>query len=76
MIRGVAVSHVTAASSRRVVVVLNVAVEPGTSAEMADGIKATKTALAEGLTDVLAELVREAQRAHTSPVSTDEKGGA
>lgn len=57
------VSHITAASSRRVVLVVNVAVEPGTAPQVAGVIRAFAPALGEGITDVLAELTRETQRA-------------
>jgi hypothetical protein len=56
-----AVSHITAASSRRVVIVINVQVEPGTAGETAEAIKGWKLAIGEGLTDALAELVKASQ---------------
>ena len=57
-----AVSHITAASGRRVVIVVNVAVEPGTAAETADALKGCKGFIDAGMTITLAEIVAAGRR--------------
>jgi len=56
------VAHITAASGRRVVLVVNIAVTPGTATGTAEALEGCKNLISDGVTLVLAEIVRAGQR--------------
>lgn len=56
------VAHINAASGRRVVLVVNIAVTPGTATGTAEALEGCKNLISDGVTLVLAEIVRVGQR--------------